>query len=150
MATLVSTLINTATSPDPYPERGIHNVTLTLGLLPACPVAREAASVAFNRPMTAVSTGSHPGSLPLAGTLFTAESDTGVFSALIPEEDGVSVRFYSVSDAPGTVRLSAGLPVKSACLTDLMGNKTGDCTVDGETVTAPIAPRAFAQVKIVF
>lgn len=149
-AKILSTLINTSTNPDPYPERGIHEITLTLGLLPACPVAAENAAVAANRPMVPCSTGSHKGTLPSAGTLLDAKADTGVLSAVIAEGDSLTVRFYSVSDEPGTITVCAKRPVKSACLTDLMGTPIGEAAADGETVTAPLAPRSVAQVKIGF
>ena len=147
-ATMLSTLINSATSPDPYPERGIHEIGLTIGLFPACPVLREAAAVAANRPMTAVSTGSHKGTLPASGTLFQASSDKAVFSALIADGDTLSARFYSVSDEAGSVEIDAGVPVRAAYLTDLGGNRIGECLISGTAVTAGIAPYALAQITV--
>ena len=148
-AALCSTLINSATSPDPYPERGIHDITLNVGLLPSCPVKREYAAAAMNRPMTAVSTGRHGGTLPTAGTLLRASADTGVLSAVIADGNTLTARFYSVSDDSGFMTLDAGVPVKEACLTDLTGRKTGACTVEGTKITAPLAPHAAAQITAV-
>jgi alpha-mannosidase len=145
-ATLLSTLINSATSPDPYPERGIHEITLTLGLLSACPVEREYAAAAFNRPMTPVSAGQHKGTLPAAGTLLRASADTGVLSAVFADGDKITARFYSVSDKPGTMVFDPGKPVRAAYLTDLNGRKTGECSADGTVLTAVLAPHAVAQI----
>jgi len=149
-ASLISTLINSATSPDPYPERGIHEITLHIGILPACPVEREYAAAAMNRPMTAVSTGSHKGTLPPDGTLVKASSSTGVLSALCAEGNTLTARFYSVSGEEGTMTLDAGLPVKRAARTDLTGRETGDCAADGTAVTAPLAPYAVGQITVEF
>ena len=147
-AVLLSTLINSATSPDPYPERGIHEIGLNVGLLPACPVEREYAATAMNRPMTAVSAGVHSGTLPAAGTLLKACADTGVLSAVCAEGDTLTARFYSVSDKEGVMTVDVGRPVKDACLTDLTGKKTGDCAVNGTVVTAPLPPHAVGQIAV--
>ncbi|MBQ4194402.1 MAG: alpha-mannosidase, partial [Clostridia bacterium] len=145
-AAMFSTLINTATSPDPYPERGIHEIGLTIGLLPACPVKREAAAVAANRPMTAVSTGAHKGVLPTSGTLFRVTTDAAVFSALTAVGKTLAVRFYSVSGEPGTVEIDAGIPVRAAYLTDLLGRRIGECAIAGTAVKAEAAPYAMGQI----
>ena len=145
-AAMFSTLINTATSPDPYPERGIHEIGLTIGLLPACPVKREAAAVAANRPMTAVSTGAHKGVLPTSGTLFRVRTDAAVFSALTAVGKTLAVRFYSVSGEPGTIEADAGIPIRAAYLTDLLGRRTGECAIAGTAVKAEAAPYAMGQI----
>ena len=149
-ATLLSTLINSATSPDPYPERGIHEITLTLGLLPACPAEREYAAVKANRPMVPVSTGSHKGTLPPEGTLLKASCPTGVLSALTADGNTLTARFYSVSGEAGEMTLDVGtLPgwaILGAAVTDLTGRKVGECEIKGTAASAPLAPYALGQI----
>lgn len=149
-ASLISTLINTATNPDPYPERGIHNITLSIGLFPTDARAMEYASRSANRPMAPVSVGSHKGELPADGTLLRADSDTGVLSAVIAEEDALHVRFYSVSDQDGVIACDAGKAVSEAYLVDLAGSKVGDCTVDGTVVSAALPAHTIAEIAVKF
>ena len=149
-ADLISTLLNCSTGPDPYPERGIHDIALTVGLFPACPIAMENTAVAVNRPMTAVSTGSHKGTLPASGTILKASADTAVLSAVIAGNGELVTRFYSVSGKPGKITVDAKRPVRSAALTDLMGREIGSAEVNGTEVTAEIGAYGVAQVTINF
>ena len=75
-------------------------------------------------------------------------SDKAVFSALIADGNTLSARFYSVSGETGLAEIDAGVPVRSAHLTDLAGNRIGDCAVRGTAVSAEIAPYAMAQIAL--
>ncbi len=147
-ATLISTLINTAVSPDPYPERGVQDVTLSIGLFSADPALRLRQAHGLMHALTPVSTGSHAGSLPGAGTLLAVEAPGAMVSAVYAEAGSLFVRLYSVADGESTVTLNPGCPVKSACLVDLYGAKTGEAATDGSTVTAAIPARSVITVKM--
>ncbi|MCQ2424799.1 MAG: hypothetical protein MJ070_01520 [Lachnospiraceae bacterium] len=149
-ASLISTLINTAVSPDPYPERGIHEIDLWIGLIPSSPVAAELTARSLSRPMAPVSTGSHKGTLPATGTLLNYSCDTGILSAVIPEENGLTVRFYSVCGKDGTITVDTGKTVKDAYLTNLIGNRLAPCAAEGTKVTAPLAAHTVAQITVTF
>lgn len=147
-ATLISTLINTATRPDPYPERGIQDITLSIGLLPACPAERERVAQSTVRTMTPVSVGSHKGSLPANGTFLKVDAPEAVVSAVFAEENTLSVRLYSVSDRESSVTVEPGCKVASACLVDLYGREVGDCTLEDGKVTAKIPAFSIAAIQM--
>ncbi|MGN1409058.1 MAG: glycoside hydrolase family 38 C-terminal domain-containing protein [Eubacteriales bacterium] len=147
-AVVQSTLINTATSPDPYPERGIHNITLTIGLFPSCPVEMEKESVRAVHNMTPISTGSHKGELAPSGTFMKFDSDGAVLSAVYADDDKICVRCYSVSDDETEVRIDAQAEVKEAYAADLLENRTADAAIDGSVVTAKLAPKTISTIVI--
>ena len=148
-AVMQSTLINTATSPDPYPERGIHNVTLTVGLLPSFPAQAEEEAVKSMHNLTPVSTGSHKGALPASGALLGFESAGAVLSAVYVEGGELCVRCYSVSDNAAEVKLTVLRDAKDAYISDLFGKKIGNAHKDGKTVTAILEPRTTVTVRVV-
>ena len=148
-AVLISTLINTATNPDPYPERGIHEITLSVGLFPSDDVGMELAARSANRPMAPVSTGSHKGTLPASGTFLKYNAPTGILSSVSADENRMTLRFYSVSDADGAVTVDAGLPVSEAYCEKLSGERTGNCTVSGNAVTAALPAHTILQMVLV-
>ncbi|MBR4959924.1 MAG: alpha-mannosidase, partial [Clostridia bacterium] len=97
-AVLYSTLINTAVNPDPYPERGVHDITLSVGLFSDDPAKMALTALSAVRPMAYLSTGSHKGDLPMTGTFCTVDCAGGVPSAVYAEDGALFVRVYSVSD----------------------------------------------------
>ena len=134
-AVLYATLINTAVNPDPYPERGIHNITLSLGLFSPCPAEMALTALSAVRPMTYISTGSHSGDLPMADTFCRIDCTGGVPSAVYAEDGALFVRVYSVSDTEEELVIDAG--AKDAVLVDLYGAAVGECAVaDGKAKTA--------------
>ena len=142
------TLINTSTSPDPYPERGIHNITLTIGLFPSDPAETEKCSVRAVHNMTPVSTGSHKGELKPAGEFLKVSGDGFVLSSVYAKDDKLCVRCYSVSDKETKVTVDALSEIKEAYAADLFENKTADVFVNGSAVTATLAPYTTATIVI--
>ncbi len=148
---LVSTLINTATSPDPYPERGIHEITLSVGLFDKCPRKMEQAAQSINWKLTYAPTGSHKGTLPTSGAMFGYDCPRAVISSVgrTDENDGYLVRMYSTSDTATTAVLTFENDVKSARAVDLMGKPTGvNVTAEGGKVCVDIAPHSIVTVEI--
>ena len=142
------TLINTATSPDPYPERGIHNITLWIGLFPSCPVEMEKCSVRAVHNMTPVSTGSHKGELAPEGTFMKFSSEGAILSAVYAHDDKLCVRCYSVSDKPTEVTVDTLGDIKEAYTADLLEEKTGEVHVDGLKVSVTVAPHTTTTIVI--
>ncbi len=147
-ATLISTLINTATNPDPYPERGIQDITLSIGFFPAQAEKREYQAQSLVRTLTPISVGSHPGKLPANGTFLKVEGAGAVVSAVFAKENTLSVRMYNVDGAVRPVTVKPGLAVKSAELVDLYGAKVGEAKVNGDTVTAELPAYGIAAVRM--
>ncbi len=147
-AVLQATLLNSSTSPDPYPERGIHNITLTIGLCPACPCEMNRLSVTANHVMTPVSTGSHKGTLPPEGQFFGYEGKGTALSAVYAHDSKVCFRIVSLGDFDPDVKVDVKNPVKSAYLADLFEKKTGDAEISGSVVGAKIKSKTIATLVV--
>jgi alpha-mannosidase len=105
---LSATLINTASSPDPYPERGEHAVKLWVALGESGPKALHEAAGDLCRAMSVISGGSHPGTLPPAKELLRLDSASTVLSSTGLSTDGaLLVRVYETSGNKDLVTLTA-------------------------------------------
>ncbi len=146
------TLINSSTSPDPYPERGIHSITLWLG---ACgPDAKEAEQMATacNHGLFYQPSNSHPGTLPMESSLLGARTESGVISAVLPGEDGkVLVRAYGTAGEKEDVILRFAVDVAEAKAVNLFGKEQdGEVRVSGNQVAFAVEPYALAEVEVSF
>ena len=144
------TLINSSVSPDPYPERGIHTITLWVGA--ASGDAKEAEDIATgcNHKIFYQPTNCHHGELPLEDSLVSVASDSAVITAVQPTTDGcVLVRGCETSGERSAVKLSFGTEVKEAQAVDLF-EETKDNAVetDGSTVTVEVDGNALFAVKV--
>ena len=148
-AVLESTLLNTSDFPDPYPERGIHEITLHLGLFENDAAAMEKKALSYNRPVTPISTGSHKGTLPPTGSFMQYDAPGAVITAMWPEDGKLCVRMLSLSDKPTTVSLCRD-GARSAEVVDMSGNTIGSATVKNGKITTVIAPKCLVCVKISF
>ncbi len=148
-AVIESTLINASDFPDPYPERGIHDITLCVGLFDSDPVKMEKTTQSLHRHVTPISTGAHKGTLPVAGSFLKYDAPGAVVTAIWPENGSLCVRMLSLANEATTVTLSrAG--VKSALVTDMKGNEIGKAIVKNGTVSASINPHCLITVKMTF
>lgn len=144
------TLINSSVSPDPYPERGIHTITLWVGA--ASGDAKEAEDIATgcNHKIFYQPTNCHHGELPLEDSLVSVASHSAVITAVQPTTDGcVLVRGCETSGERSAVKLSFGTEVKEAQAVDLF-EETKDNAVetDGSTVTVEVDGNALFAVKV--
>ncbi|MHB1153495.1 MAG: glycoside hydrolase family 38 N-terminal domain-containing protein [Eubacteriales bacterium] len=148
---LIATFINTSTSPDPYPERGIHKINFAVGLFPHSAQYMENAATSINNRLTYQPTDSHKGILAPSGALFGFESDGSVISAVSAEGSDVTVRLYSVTKQESGCTLTFDETIASACFTDIMGDKIeGDITVSDGITSFKMAPFTVANVKLTF
>jgi alpha-mannosidase len=147
---LSATLINTASNPDPYPERGEHDVELWIALDAADPKALfEGAENLCRRPCV-VSGGSHPGRLPPEKELLRLDAASTVLSSTGLTGDGaLLLRVYETAGKGDTVTIKAPSPLKSACLVGLDGRVIRALEPKGETVSFEIAPWKIEAVKMV-
>lgn len=146
---LTATFINTATNPDPYPERGIHKINFAVGLFAHCPTCMEKAATAINNALTYQPTASHKGELPSEGALLNCDCMGAVISSVSGCGCCLNVRMYSVADTEKPVSLSFIKPVKAAYFTDVLGGRLdGEVKINGEGVKFTIAPHSVATVKI--
>lgn len=146
---LFATLINTGYNPDPYPERGIHDITLFL--LPAPAGAAELArqtDICLN-PLQYVTNTAHSGTLPTSGQLLKTQGETAVFSGVAQRNGKLSIRVYEAEGRECPVTVTLHTPAKAACLTDLFGKPLDiPVTVEDTRITFPLAPFTTVQLEI--
>ncbi len=141
------TLINSATHPDPYPERGIHHVTIWLGVDDASPTVLKTQAQLLNHPTPVFSTGIHQGEKPLTGSVYGFEANSTVLSALWRDQDGaVVLRAHELEGKADEITLSVkGL--KGAAMTDLHGNVLTKLTLTRGKVKVPVNSYSIVQVR---
>lgn len=143
------TLINAATSPDPYPERGIHSIVLFVGAEDACPKALEEFAVGLNCPLQYLPTNQHSGDWGMEKSMLSFESGTAVLSCVTTADDGgLLVRYYEACGKDTEISVTLDGAVKSAALTNLMGDEAGTASIQGTTVTAKVSANHIGAVKI--
>lgn len=146
---LILTLINSSVSPDPYPERGIHNITLSVGVEVACPKALEELATAVNSPIQFISGNHHKGSLPLEQSLLEFSGSTAVISCVTTADNGdLLVRFYENCGEESDIKITLPSTIQNAVMVDLMGNEIGTAQINGNTVTACVKPYSIGAVRI--
>lgn len=149
-AVMVTTLLNSPSYPDPYPERGVHDITLSIGILPKDAVKAELASLSMNRPLTPFSATSHTGKLPADYSLISVDSDVAVVSAVFGDKGRSSVRVYSDSASDGPVTIDFMRPVDLADLVLLNGDKICDARTDGTKVSFILKANTICTVSVSF
>ena len=136
---LMATLINSAGSPDPYPERGIHKIRLWLS--PTCcdPVALKQQSEALMRPLIAMPTKAKPGALSAVQSLMGFSSASSALSAVeLSKAGALIVRAFEMKGLTDTVEIE--LPFAPALV---MGG-----TAEGNRVRFDVKPFSLAEVVI--
>ena len=146
-ARMQCTLINSAVNPDPYPERGIHDVALCLGYFAADPAKRKRQAIAAFAPAVYVSASRHAGSLAPTGTLFAADAGEAVISAMWEEDDALYVRAYAPTVAT-TLRVRLPEGYTGAAVVDTMGNTLRACDITDGYAAAEIAGGAILTLRM--
>ncbi len=141
------TLINSANSPDPYPERGIHRITLWLGAEDAAAKALKDAARALTHPLAACSTGIHAGELPTRGSMFGFEARSSVLSSICRQGEAIVALSYELDGADDEVCLRVP-GARAAALTDLDGRELGRAEVEGELVRYHARPHGISRVVV--
>lgn len=147
---LALTLINSSTSPDPYPERGIHHITLWLGICAEDAKKAEEMAMACSHVMFYQPSNSHAGVLPMESSLLAASYSHAVISAVLPGEDGsLLVRAYETVGKKEKVRLHFDSDVAFARQVNLLEQERSMVVnVQGREVEFEVAPYSLAEVKV--
>ncbi len=148
--TLALTLINTSTSPDKYPERGIHPISILLGAFDGCPKQAEETASCFTHKLCYQAGNAHKGTLPLKSSFLSSCAESSVVSAVAACDDGsFIVRLYETAGKSDKVTLHFGAAVKSAVSVNLLEKPDGrTVSVSGSDVSFEIEPRCIFAVKI--
>ena len=144
------TLINSSTSPDPYPERGIHAVSIFLGVTDCAPKKAKELSYSCNHPLIYQSGYRHSGNLQKEGSFLSVESETVVVSSVnFCEDGGYHIRVYETSGNLGQVALNFHTTIHKAVSVDLFGKEQKlSYIVDGTQVKFQVAPYSLAELKV--
>lgn len=148
--TISTTLINSATNPDPYPERGIHHINIAVGISKSCPKVLEDFATAINHKLSFHSSNSHKGKLPLEHSLFAFEGGTAVVSAVTQSNRGdILVRLYETCGKSTVVEMEFYKEVLSAKFVNLMeANLDGDININGNKITLTVEANTIATIAI--
>lgn len=147
---LITTLINSATSPDPYPERGMHTIRFAVGVLPPLAKTLEDAATSANNALTYQAVTSHKGTLPSTGNLLGFASASTVISSLEMTPQGLRVRMYNTAKETDNGRISFTKEIREACFTDLLDRPLTreNVAIRGNTVSFPVPPFGLVNLLI--
>lgn len=143
-------LINSAIYPDPYPERGIHHVTLWLGVCRKNPKEAENLATVCNHSLIYQPSNCHTGTLPMENSLLKVSTANAVVSGVVPQEDGhLLVRVYETAGSAEEVCISFTEEVKEAVAVNLMNEvQPGLVRVEGKDVYLKVDPYSLGSVKV--
>lgn len=149
---LMLSLINSSVSPDPYPERGIHTVTLWMGAGNGSAKAAEEIALACNHRLFYQPSNCHGGTLPLENSLVCAQSEDAVITAVQPTDDGgILVRGCNLAAERTAVSLHTAFEVKEAAAVGLFGERTDkEVRTGGKSTVVRADPKALFAVKMKF
>ncbi len=146
--TITATLINTAHNPDPDPERGHHEIVVSVGVGSNCAKCMADISDRFMHPLRFVSTNPHAGKLPSDGILAEVDTQSAHITSITKLESGkLLVRVNELCGKTAKVSLGFRSPVVSAELVDLLGNKLGDA-LDKDKAVFEVKPYSIMAVEI--
>lgn len=146
---LFVTLINTSEHPDPYPERGIHDISLYImpAMADASVLARET-DVCLN-PLQYITNTVHEGSLPLTKSPLSTKGDSVVFTGVLQRDGKLAIRMYEAEGKECPVTVTTGRACAHAELTDLLG-KTLNIPVEvcDKTIRFTLSPYTQGELRI--
>jgi alpha-mannosidase len=145
---LSCTLINATTNPDPYPERGIHNIVLHVGVEENQPNTVHNLAFNLNHPFLYQSGGIHTGSLPLADQLLSIEAGTGVVSGIYRLEGSLVVRISEICGQDTTVSLALTKEAFKAELIDVNATVIRELKSSEKNVTVPVSAYSTVMVRL--
>jgi len=127
--TMRVSLLRSSHDPDPNPDEGLHEATLSLyphkGDWRAAGTVRRAYEL--NEPLIARVAASHAGPLPASKSYLSVLGANIVVTALkkCADDDNLILRFYEAHGRAGDVTVRTSLPVKYYAETDLMERQIG-------------------------
>ena len=146
---LTMTLINSAVNPDPYPERGIHHMTLWLGAGEGSGQALRTMTDDACHRLIYQPARIHSGALPARLGMLEVVSGQAAVSSIRMENGALLIRGYETAGQAGVAQLRLNLPVCSAALTDL-SEKSGETplSIQDGLISVPLRPCGIWLVRI--
>lgn len=116
---LTLTLINSSTSPDPYPERGIQQVTIWTAVTTDEAAQNVKYADSWNHKLFYQPSNSHHGTLPMESSLFTFESDVTALCAVAPAENHeICLLVSEVNGVGGNLKVEFNKTIRHAIVTN--------------------------------
>ncbi len=143
-------LINSAVYPDPYPEIGIHQITLWLGVCPVKESKAEKMAAVCNHKLFYQPSNCHKGTLSMEESLLRVDAENIVVSAIIPEEDeSFLIRVFETAGRNEQARITFAQEVVRACACNLSGEILDEnLKVTNNQVVLKVAPYSLGAVKV--
>ena len=145
-------LVRGSYDPDPYPEYGVHNIRVGVGVVDG--VANDTlfrAAAPYIHPVAACSARAGKGTLPLGGSLVTVDGDVHVSAVKTAEDfDGLMIRLSDGCGKGADYTLTFAKTPVAAYAADINENIIGDLTIDGNAVKATVAPYAVDTILVKF
>lgn len=146
---LTLTLINSSVSPDPYPERGIHHITLWMGVCADEAQAQGAQTDSLNHKLFYQPSNVHEGELAVCAGLAERVCGSVNVTAVQMKEGVLAIRGYEAAGQDGQARFKLQLPVQKAWMTDLSERGLEEpANVEGDEVAVPVKANAIFEVRI--
>ena len=143
------TLINASAGPDPYPERGIHAITLRVAVTDDSPISMLSLAQEAHHPIMCQTAGSHPGCLPAEASLLTFDAPTAVLSSVTRDGEALVLRMYEVEGKDCVAELRFDSPVAACASVLLLGDEAESTpVVSGETVRVAMKPYTMHTLKV--
>ncbi len=148
--TLSLTLINSSTSPDPYPERGIHSITIWTGSLKADEKQASDLVDEWNHALFYQPSNAHHGVLPMEESLFAAETENIVLCAVSPEKKNVlNMLLYETTGKTGEITIQFKTKVQSAKASTLFEQESETkISLQEDAVHCKLKPYQLAQIQV--
>ena len=145
-------LINTSCYPDPFPDRGMHQINIALAIGRADGKELTELAAHFNHPAYYLSGGSHSGVLPMELSHLRLEAESTVLSAVVPDDDGgLILRYREMAGHDDPVTIHFHRPPTRVTATDLRGQKVdSDAAICGSTITLTAKALSLGQLSLWF
>lgn len=144
---LYVTLINTSRDPDPYPERGIHEIELYVIAEDCNAKAMDHVAQRCINALQYVTNTAHQGSLPCELSMLRADSDTAIFTGIAKRNDKLAMRMYEAEGKGSKVSVSIKNGVGNAKLCDLNGKEL-DVAVTIKDGAAEFELKPYMQAEL--
>lgn len=146
---LYATLINVAEHPDPYPERGIHEITLYILACGGDVIELERESEKYMNPLQYVSNTVHGGSLNTVGSFMNINGESVVCSGVTEREGRLTLSLFEAAGKNCDVTVSLTKDISEALLCDIFGRSLDiPLNVSKNTVNFTLAPYTEVELRV--
>lgn len=148
-------LIRSSYDPDPYPEYGVHHISIGV----AIPEDLDNKTLAkirneFVHPISFISGKKHAGSLPLDASLFKLSGDVILYAIKTAEDskDGktVIIRLYDANGEGSVATLDFVADIEKASIVDLNENHIKTLAINGNTASVDVPAYEVVTLAVDF